>query len=242
MRGFDIVLNPGKAEGKSPEVAKGQRSEQEWKVAVAAAMESARVQGKLSASMKDVFGEVLEPRVSWQDYITGFFKRRLGGGSYNFRRADRRLITRDPFIYAPARSGFGAENVVVAVDTSGSIGRDELTMFFGEMQGVLDDVNPENLYVMWCDAQVHRVDEVEDTGDLIDMWHAGAPGRGGTSFVPVFEKVRDMGLKPDALIYLTDGHGTFPSEPGYPVLWGSIDLKPESYPWGEVVMIPKVQP
>jgi predicted metal-dependent peptidase len=242
QQGFDIVLNPGKAEGKSPEVAKQQRSEQEWKVAVAAAMESARVQGKLSGAMKDVFGEVLEPRVSWQDYITGFFKRRLGGGSYNFRRADRRLITRDPFIYAPARSGYGAENVVVAVDTSGSIDKAELTMFFGEMQGVLDDVNPQNLYVMWCDAQVHRVDEVEDTGDLIDMWHAGAPGRLGTSFVPVFEKVREMGIKLDALIYLTDGHGTFGDEPGYPVLWGSIDKQPEGYPWGEVVMIPKVQP
>jgi predicted metal-dependent peptidase len=125
---IDVLMEPGKAEGKPAEVAKQQRNEQEWKTAVAAAMESARVQGKLPGTMKDLFGEILEPRVSWQDYITGFFKRRLGGGAYNFRRADRRLTTRDPFIYAPARSGFGAETVVVAVDTSGSIGKAEVNL------------------------------------------------------------------------------------------------------------------
>jgi predicted metal-dependent peptidase len=73
------------------------------------------------------------------------------------------------------------------------------------------------------------------------MYHKGAPGRCGTSFVPVFERVREMGLKPDALVYLTDGLGTFPSSVDYPVLWGSIHLGPEGYPFGEVVMIPKVQ-
>jgi predicted metal-dependent peptidase len=66
------------------------------------------------------------------------------------------------------------------------------------------------------------------------------PGRGGTSFVPVFEKIKEMNIKPDALVYLTDGYGTFPSDPGYHVLWGSIALTPEGYPFGEVVMIPKV--
>jgi predicted metal-dependent peptidase len=238
-RALDIVMVPGKAEGKPAEVAKQQRNEQEWKTAVAAAMESARVQGKLPQSLQDLFGEVLEPRVSWQEYIHGFFRRKLGGGAYNFRRADRRLIVRD--IYAPARSGFGADTVVVAVDTSESIGKDEVTLFFGEMAGILEDVNPERLIVMWCDAKVHRVDEPEDTSDLNDMYQKGAPGRGGTSFIPVFEKVREMGITPCALVYLTDGQGSFPQAVDYPVLWGSILEPPEHYPFGEVVMIPKVQ-
>jgi hypothetical protein len=112
----------------------------------------------------------------------------MGGGSYNFQRPDRRLISRQPCIYAPSRSGFGADHVVVAVDTSGSIGKQEVNMFFAEMSGVLEDVHPANLWVMWCDAYVHRVDRVEDTSDLQAMYEAGVPGRGGTSFVPVFEK------------------------------------------------------
>lgn len=236
--GFDVVLKPGRAEGKSPQQAADERSDQEWKVAVAAAMASARAQGKLSSSMQDMFDEVLEPQVSWQEHIAGFFRRKLGSGSYDFRRPDRRLIARlpDP-IYAPARVGFGAEAVVVAVDTSGSIGTKTLALFMGEMAGVLEDVRPKDLYVVWCDAAVRRVDQPEDVGDLREMRRKGAPGRGGTDFRPVFEWVKKQGLKPDALLYLTDLEGSFPPvAPDYPVLWGSIGTS--KAPFGEVVVIP----
>jgi predicted metal-dependent peptidase len=57
----------------------------------------------------------------------------------------------------------------------------------------------------------------------------------------VFDEIREMGIKPDALVYLTDGCGTFPSvQPEYPVLWGDISHNEKLYPWGEVVDIPKV--
>jgi predicted metal-dependent peptidase len=57
----------------------------------------------------------------------------------------------------------------------------------------------------------------------------------------VFEEIASMGFKPDALVYLTDGYGTFPGKaPDYPVLWGDISKSPQLYPWGEVVEIPKV--
>ena len=53
--------------------------------------------------------------------------------------------------------------------------------------------------------------------------------------MPPFEEVKRMGLEPDALIYLTDGMGTFPTHaPSYPVLWGTI-IKEARYPFGDVV-------
>jgi predicted metal-dependent peptidase len=237
---MDQLMEPGTAEGKHPAQAQQQRSEYEWKTAVAAAMESARAQGKLPGAMRDMFTEVLEPQVPWQEYIHGFARSKMGGGSYDFRRPDRRLITRNPCIYAPARSGLGAENVVVGVDTSGSVSKKEVNMFFAELMGIFEDVRPQNLWVMWCDAAVHRVDKIEDTADMEGMYHAGPLGGGGTDFRPVFNEVAKMDIKLDALLYLTDGHGRFPSDPGYHVLWGSICLTPEGYPFGEVVMIPKV--
>lgn len=233
--GFDKVLPPGMGEGKDPGQAAGERNEQEWKTATAAAMATAKAQGKLSASMRSVFEEVLEPQVSWQDYITGFFARRLGGGAYNFRRADRRFMVRD--IFAPSRSGHAADTVVVAIDTSGSIGDKTVAMFLGEVSGVLADVRPRDLYVVWCDAKVRRVDMAEDVGDLAEMRRKGAPGRGGTDFRPVFEWVKEMGFKPDALLYLTDLLGAFPSSaPDYPVLWGAT-MKGK-VPFGETVEVP----
>ena len=112
-------------------------------------------------------------------------------------------------------------------------------MFMAEMAGILDDCEPEKLYICWCDAAIGRVDEAEDTGDLMILRAKGAPGGGGTSFIPVFDWIKEMNIQPAALVYLTDGMGSFPNtEPSYPVIWGNI-YPNAKYPFGDVVDIPK---
>lgn len=238
-QGFDQHLAPGTSTGKDPATAAAGRNQAQWDTEIKSAMHAAKVQGKLPAGMERLLDEVLEPAVDWREKIRGVFARKIGSGSWDWRRPDRRLITRD--IYTAGRSGYGAGDVVVAVDTSGSIGQKELDMFFAEMAGILEDVKPKRLIVMWCDAKVHRVDELEESTDLFSLRSKGAPGGGGTSFKPVFEEVKNMGLNPEVVVYLTDGYGAFPEkELPYPVIWGNIS-PPNSvkYPFGDVVDIPK---
>jgi predicted metal-dependent peptidase len=232
-KGFDQLLAPGTMQGKSAEQAVQDRSDTAWATAVAAAIAVAKARGKLPAALERMFSDILEPEVSWQDMIRAFFARKVGAGGYDWRKPDRRLIQRD--IYAPQRSGNGCGDVVVAVDTSGSIGQRELDVFFGEMRGILDDVRPNRLFLVWCDAKVHHVDELDQTSDLTGLKPHGG---GGTDFRPVFEWIDDNNVTPDALVYLTDGMGYFPSdEPRYPVVWGSI-YEASKYPFGDVVNIP----
>ena len=234
---FDGHMDPGTTSGKDAHSAQSERNEFEWSSAIASAANAAKAQGKLPAGLDRFINTILNPVVPWQEHIQAFFARKVGSGSYNWRRPDRYLIVRD--IYAPGRSGFGAECVVVGVDTSGSINDPTIEMFFAEMAGILEDVKPKRLIVMWCDAKVHRVDEVEDAIDLNELRRKGAPGRGGTNFIPVFGEIEQLGVIPDALVYLTDGEGTFPNHaPNYPVLWGSI-TKGMKYPFGDVVDVPK---
>lgn len=234
---FDQHLAPGSATGQDPTQAASQRSDVEWKTAVAGAMASAKAQGKLPAALERLLGEILEPIVDWTDKVQGWLNRKSGGGTYNWRKADRRFITRG--IVAPARSGFGAGAIIVACDTSGSIGDKEQGVFLGEMSGMLDDIRPSVIYVMWCDAKLHRTDEVYDAIDLHDLRSKGAPGGGGTSFVPVFDAIEELGIEIDALIYLTDGEGKFPkTAPTYPVMWGHIGKRAVKYPFGDVIDIP----
>jgi predicted metal-dependent peptidase len=233
---FDKHLDPGTTTGQDATQAANGRSDVEWKTAIAGAIASAKAQGKLPAAMERMMSDSIEPKVDWTEKVIGFFSRKPGGGTYDWRRPDRRFITRN--IVAPARSGFGSGPVVVAIDTSGSIGQKELDVFFGEMFGILDDVRPSALFVMWCDAKVHRTDEIHDTGDLLDLRMKRAPGGGGTAFEPVFDEIQNLGIEPDALIYLTDGMGSFPkTAPTYSVLWGNI-YPASKYPWGEVIDIP----
>lgn len=237
---FDEHLDPGAAGGKDAHSAASERSEQEWTTAVAAGAAAAQAQGKLPAGtpLAEFFNKVLQPEVPWAEKIEAFFARKVGSGAFDWRRPDRRLIMRD--IYAPGRSGHGAGTVVVAIDTSGSIYADPslLKRFFTEMRGILDEVKPRRLLVMWIDAAVHAVDEVEEASDLTSLTPKGG---GGTDFRPAFDWIAKEQLEPDALIYLTDGYGSFPSSaPSYPTLWGNIspELKDTHYPFGEVVAVP----
>lgn len=235
-QGFDQHLAPGASSGQDPHEAK--RDAQAWATAVEAGMVAAKAQGKLPAAMELFFDKLLNPEVPWADKIAGFFARKVGSGSFDWRRADRRLVTRD--IYAPGRSGHGAGTVAVAVDTSGSIIGDPtlLRRFMGELAGILEDVRPKRLMVLWIDAAVHSVDEVEEADDIR---HLKPKGGGGTDFRPAFDWLAKNDITPDALVYLTDGYGTFPQRaPEYPVLWGNITktLPASHYPFGDVVDVP----
>lgn len=244
MKSFDAHLSPGSAEGTpTPGQAIQNRSDTAWKTGVAAAQAIGRAQGDQSAALDRLLGALTEPKVSWQEHIRALFARKVGNGGFDWRRADRRLISRsgdlgDP-VFAPGRAGNGCDTVAVAIDTSGSIGERELNVFFTEMASILEDVRPKRLIVLWCDADVNRVDEIEDAGDLNTLREKGAPGGGGTRFEPVFDELVKMGLdKVDALVYLTDGYGSFPHQsPDYPVIWGNIAGNPSRYPWGDVVDI-----
>ena len=239
---FDQHLAPGTSTGTDPSAQQNQANPQQWQAAIAGAMAVAQAAGRLPAGLAKKFGEFLEPKVSWTDHIAGIFARRVGGGAYDFRRPDRRMIVRD--IVAPGRSGNGAGTVVIGADSSGSIyaAPKVLERFFAEIASLLEEVRPKRILIMWCDAKVHRVDDVEDAMDMQAVRHKGAAGGGGTSFVPVFEEIEKMGIEDqvDALLYLTDGYGDFPDkDPGkYPVIWGNISGDAVKYPFGDVVNIP----
>lgn len=238
---FDDHLSPGSASGKTPEQTKQENSPQAWKNAMAAAAaitKEALGRGSESSAIVKFFEQFLEPTVSWVDQIVATFSRKVGSGSYDYRRPDRRLIMRD--IYAPGRSGHGAGTIVVAMDSSGSIYAVQhlIDRFFAELAGMFSELKPRRIIVIWCDAEIKRVDYIDDEMDLLTCRYKGAPGGGGTRFEPPFKWLEKEDIDDiDALVYLTDGEGSFPSEaPKYPVIWG--DIKGSKYPFGDVVRIP----
>jgi predicted metal-dependent peptidase len=181
--------------------------------------------------------KINEPVIDWSDKFHGAFTRKVGDWRYNWRKPDRRLITRD--IIAPAKSRYGAGDIFIAGDTSGSMSQKEISQCLGIVAGVLEQVSPRRLAVIWCDNQVRRVDEVEDVFDLERIQKEGTSGGWGTSFVPVFDWIKNnTDETPSALIYFTDGDGDFPTEkPDYPVFWCNIQPG-KTYPWGDVIDVP----
>jgi predicted metal-dependent peptidase len=101
--------------------------------------------------------------------------------------------------------------------------------------GVIADVRPRRVILIHCDAKVQQVDEASSLDELAHLRVKGSPGGGGTSFIPPFEYLREQGIRPETLIYLTDLMGTFPEDPGYPVVWAATT--DADVPFGEVVRI-----
>jgi len=234
--GFDQHLQPGSTSGQSAPQAAAGRNDGKWKVEVATGSALAKSRGKLPLGLEQALKSILDPKVDWREHLQALAARRLGSGSYDWRRPDRRLIVHD--MIAPSRSAFSSECLVVACDSSGSV-FSEMDMWLAELSGILQEMRPRKLYVVWCDARVQRVDECDGPEDLLTVQRKGAKGGGGTSFVPVFKWVEEQGLQPDGLLYLTDLDGTFPKKvPNYPVIWGCINEN-KNAPFGDVVRVPK---
>ncbi len=74
---------------------------------------------------------------------------------YRWTPPNRRYIASGLYLPSVERRGLG--EIVIAVDTSGSIGKRELEQFAGEISAISEEAKPEALHVVYCDAAFSRL-------------------------------------------------------------------------------------
>jgi predicted metal-dependent peptidase len=233
--GFDSVLPPGKSTGQNPNQAAAQRNAQQWGVELAAArkLDQIRHQGRSPGALERMYTDILEPEIPWIEQIKTTFARKIGSGGKTWKLPDRRYMVHG--LYLPRSTGFGAGHIVVYGDTSGSIGNEEIAAYIAELGGILEDVKPKRLTVLWTDTRIAKVDEIEDISDLQNLKPLGG---GGSDSRPCFKWIEDLDETPECFVGFTDGAISFPAhEPKCEVIWASVTDC--SYPFGDVVRIRK---
>lgn len=214
--------------GEFRQVDETAKSEHEWQMAVQAA---ARTQGRLPGHMARLVGMALQARVAWREVLWDLLQQATGAGDYSWSTPNRRWLAAG--LYMPSLVGVQAPSLVFARDTSLSVSDTYVEAYNAEIQEVVDSFKPETAFIVDCDTVIQQVIELVQ-GESPDNWDA--KGNGGTSFVPVFDWVKEHDLEPSAVVYFTDLEGGFPSEsPPYPVYWvvpGGSSVKP---PFGEVI-------
>ena len=221
---FDAVVDTPDTPEKSRE-----QVEDDIKGMVAQAATMARMQGNLSENMARIVGEVLDSKVDWKDALQNYVVK-CKSDSRTFSRISRRMATRG--IIAPARTGEEIDELVVAIDCSGSVSERELAQFAGEIHTIWEDQNPVSLHIVYFDSQVchHDTFTRDEPPDL--AFHGG----GGTAFSPVFEFLEQQDIDPSVCVVLTDlCCDDFGAEPQYPVLWVSTDGVQGGVPFGDVI-------
>jgi predicted metal-dependent peptidase len=226
---FGEVLDATDEDGTPASPAETARQQHEWSIAANQAMQSAKLCGNSPADVERPLQESRESKQDWRAILREFVAA-TSPSDYRWTPPNRRFVGSGLYLPSVSRSGVGP--IVIGVDTSGSIGPNELEQFAGEITAIADEVRPEATRVVYCDAAVQSVQEFAPSEPIL----LEPKGGGGTDFRPVFEWVEQNGVAPACLIYLTDLCCTsYPEPPDYPVLWGTDSRN--TAPFGETIQI-----
>jgi predicted metal-dependent peptidase len=188
------------------------------KAEVVRAFKTAKARGKLPVGLERAIEDAQRTSMNFRDVIPRFMEGALGKSRRSFRRIDRRMMVQTGAAW-PGWIGTQAGTVVVAVDSSGSIGEEELSLFVGMMRDLIDQARPREVVVLDVDAKVHRERRIHHGYELDAVQAQGIQGGGGTDMGAVFRYLKEKGVTPDCCIVATDGYTPWGEPPDYPVLW-----------------------
>ena len=196
-------------------------------------------QGSVPADLAVWAGrELAPPKIPWRTQLRRAVRRavkwRAGQVDYTYRQPSRR---QGAIGYGPGRPvlrGLHAPvpRVACVVDTSGSMGTTQLDAALAEVAGVVKATGGE-VVVLDADAAVQGRHTARRASDVRKIEFAGG---GGTDFRPALKALAEDRPGYDAVVYLTDGHGSFPKEEPtkFHVIW-VLTPSGQRPPWGTVI-------
>jgi predicted metal-dependent peptidase len=195
--------------------------EQKIKEAIA----NAATHGTLPANFGRLFG-LQDSTLNWRQLLERFVSAVFSLADYSWVRPQAWPLIKYNY-YAPSLE-HASLNIVIGVDTSGSISDADLTTFVSEIYAIHRAYPESHLYILACDADVHEV--YQDFNEFMAKNELG--GGGGTDFRPVFEYVEKNLHDPTAIVFFTDGEGEYPAQPvKMPTLW--VLTREYEVPFGE---------
>lgn len=229
----DQFWNIGEVRPGGNTQAEKEQLENDWKINAVKALNQARAAGKVPAGMERLIETIIVKKKDIEDVLRDFIQKSIGAGDYTWRHLNRRYLAHD--IYLPGMRDDYIPDIVMVLDTSGSIDQEQINYFAAKINSVLSE-HKTRVHIIYCDTEAHYGGEYGPEDQPIEIKPIGY---GGTDFRPPFKLIDDMGIEPAAMIYMTDLECYhYPPEPHFPVLWALWNKygKP-SVPWGEVIDI-----
>ena len=183
------------------------------------ARESTKGRGTMPGGLEELLNEFLKPpTVPWEKILRRWIvnTRRIKAVRSMRRPKRRMLVGQDDACTFPGRASDRKYNLLYAIDTSGSMSSDDLQKCLIELQGVQKSDDDISITVIEADTVIHKEYEI-GPNSKVDF---KVLGRGGTTFDDVFIRAKE--LKPDAVVYATDGYAPLPAlhnRVTCPVIW-----------------------
>lgn len=203
----------GNGQGKDKDKLKGngtgigEKKEKDWKRIITDATVVAKLQGKVPSSMERLIDNLVNPKINWRSllykYVTSYIP-----NDFTWGRPSRR--SQSTGIYMPSVLKENVE-IVVSIDTSGSIGQDELAEFMSEMIGIARAFVNLKMTIIVCDCTIKDVYELNNANEY-EIKNIKIKGGGGTSHVPVYKFLNQKMPNTKLIINFTDAFTDFPDK------------------------------
>jgi predicted metal-dependent peptidase len=152
--------------------------------------------------------QLLEPRVDWRREFASLVRRAVGDQAgaidYSYRRPSRRQAGFGRVIHPALRQP--CVEVAMVIDTSGSMGTDDLSLAMAEVRGVLQATcSSVGVRVLSVDAAVHANQRVARAEQVV------LAGGGGTDMGLGLAAVERLRPRPQVAVVVTDGMTPWPA-------------------------------
>jgi len=217
--------------GKKPKLSDAEKKaiRDEIKEAVLQAAQAAGA-GNLPSGVKRLIKDLTEPQIGWKELLEQQIQSTIKN-DYTFARPGRKSWHMDAIL--PAAKPGEQIDVCIAIDTSGSIGGDDIKCFLSEIRGIMEAYEEYNIKVWSFDTEVYNPEDF-NSDNLRDIAEYQPQGGGGTDFMANWEFMKENGIEPKKFIMFTDGmpFGEWGEENYCDTVWiikGNPNCEP---PWG----------
>ena len=174
----------------------------ERKALVRAALVKAKEAGDTPLGLYTYLEQLVQPKIKWNKYVSRLVTHHIQVwvGTYQ-RRSRRQLPVKD--IRLPGIKTYGFK-CIIAIDTSGSIGLEELKTFVSEIYSLVKRYNATDVIVVPFDAKAYDPIYIRNKSDVNKLKEL--PGGGGTCIKPFFDKMKKIMSPLDTIVIFTDGY------------------------------------
>lgn len=219
-------------------LAIAQELHQEAKTKVAEAVEDVvKSRGTLPGYVQELIEILLaEPTVPWTQVLRDMIvNTRRSKYRRSCRRPNRRHFGIPQLAKFPGKSRDPVFTIAFLIDTSGSMGTEELQDGITNLQGLQKVDKDINITIVEADVEIHKEYKIGATDKVDPEFH----GRGGTDFNAALLRAQE--IEADIVFYYTDGYGPAPavdSRVSVPFAWliSKRGVVPDEN-WGRVIRL-----
>ena len=175
--------------------------ESKWKKISVTASEYSKNCGKTPLGMDRMIGDILNDKVNWKHLLYRYITNTIPI-DFTYSRPSKKSIATGFYMPSVKREEI---EITAVVDTSGSIGQEELKEFVGEIIGIAKSFNNIKMRLICCDYEVQADYEVAN-GNIEKIRNLNFKGGGGTNYNVALKYIDQKYPNTKLVVYLGDGY------------------------------------